>query len=215
MASISSISLNGGQLIVGSIKSTLQSNKMYLQSLVKNYEEFKNGKITKGQYDYARRKTIKQLEHKMGPVKHLLSRKKSHRQVLRISRRRGHMPTRNINRYLGKMRKFARASKGGGYLLAGVSLATACMDIEDAKTKQEENEIFVETFAGLATGTGLSAIAGILLIGTPVGWVAGLVLIAGSMAYGSLAGRLARNIYDKNFNKVDVVSLTGVSRICG
>lgn len=79
-----------------------------------------------------------------------------------------------------------------------------------------KNEIFVETAGGVAGGllytTGASV--AILLVSTPVGWVAGLAIGLGAAVTGYLLGKAAVKIYDRSGARVDFVNSSGAGILC-
>lgn len=85
-----------------------------------------------------------------------------------------------------------------------------------ANTQHEKNEIFVETAGGVVGGllyaTGASV--AILLMSTPVGWVAGLTIGIGSAVAGYASGKAALKVYDLSGTNIDFVGSSGVGSIC-
>lgn len=70
----------------------------------------------------------------------------------------------------------------------------------------------MESLGGLAGGTVTGA--AILLIFTPVGWVAALAVSVGGAISGYAAGKAFSHLYDTYGNKVNIVSATGASQLC-
>ena len=201
-------------MISNSLKITLNSNSAHLQNIIANYEAYKADKITKGQYDHARRVAIQKLEANMGPVKRLFTRKRNYRQVLRISRKKGRPPTSNISHQINRMNQLSRLAAGSGVILAGVNLKMSCNAIGEANTVQKKNEIFAETLGGLVGGGLYGLAVSAIFFGTPVGWGVVLVVVAGGVAYGVLGKRAGRNLYDTWGRNHDLVTVSGVSRLC-
>ena len=214
LATLTPLMLGASQATMGTLKSVLASNTQHLQTLIKNYEAKKAGKLSKGQYDYARQQAIKKFEAKLGPVRHLLNRNQSLRQVLRISRKKGRTPTGNISQQVQRMSNLSKLAAGGGVILTGLSLKMACDAVGQADAQQQKNEIFVETLGGMFAGGAYGVAVYVIFAATPVGWVTALVLATGSVAYGSLGKRLGRGLYNLSGQKVDLVSVTGVSHLC-
>lgn len=179
------------------------------------YEDYKNNKLTKGQYDGRRAKLLKEMSKNLGPLEKILLGGKTAKQAIRINRFKSLPVTHNISAYASHLGQLAsRATTGGGILLAGMGGAVACADIADADTRQEKNEVFVEY--GISTST--SAVLGIavsaLLLTTPVGWGVALVLGAGTAAWGKLAGDGAAWFYNKKLQHIDLVSDLGIDKVC-
>jgi len=216
MSQLAPVMLGTGSAGLMSIKTSFQTNAPQLTSLVNLYEEYKANKITKGQYDYGRKKIITKFTERMGPVKHILSGRKKHRQILRISRSKGKVPTGNITRHISSMGKMAKYASKGGAILTVAGLGLACNEIANTKNQLKKNHILVESVGGVLGGVayGIGATIAIVIMATPVGWVAALVIGAGSVAASLTAGQAAKLAYDKFGNTTDLASLTGVSTLC-
>jgi len=209
-----SLGLGGAKMSM--IDITFSTNAPILQEMVNNYEDFKAGKKTKGQYDYQRKKLLTKLETNLGPTNLFLNGKQKPAEVLRISRSRGTTPTEPIESKLRRMQKTAKLAKAGGVMLTGVSLGIACEQIASAKTQREKNDILVESAGGLIGGLvyGFSSALVVTLMSTPVGWVGALVIGIGGAITGYGAGRTALALYDLNGAKVDFAKLSGIGTIC-
>ena len=99
----------------------------------------------------------------------------------------------------------ASYGKHGGYVLAGVGVAASCMQIADTDSRQEKNEIFVETVVSTGTSLLASGIIGIFLVSNPIGWGTALVLATGTAAASYASGKFARSAYTSRGSKVDFV----------
>ena len=216
ISQLAPIILGTGSAGLMSIKTSFQTNAPQLTSLVNLYEEYKANKITKGQYDYGRKKIITKFTERMGPVKHILSGRKKHRQILRISRSKGKVPTGNITRHISSMGKIAKYASKGGAILTLAGLGLACNEIANTDNQLNKNHILVESIGGVLGGVayGIGATIAIVIMATPVGWVAALVIGAGSVAASLAAGQAAKLAYDKFGNTTDLASLTGASTLC-
>ena len=215
LATLTPLMLTASQATMGTFKTVLASNTQHLQTIINSYEAKKAGKLSKGQYDYARQQAIKRFETNLGPVRYLLNRHQSQRQVLRISRKKGRSPTGNISQQIQRIGNLSKLAAGGGIVLAGLNLKMTCDAIEQAETQLEKNQIFAETLGGILTSGAFGAVVYLVFAATPIGWSVALVLAAGSVAYGSLGKRASRYAYDTWGRKVDLLSKTGVSNICG
>lgn len=97
--------------------------------LAENYEKYKSGGLSKGQYDYQRRKTLQRLKTHLGPTNLLLNGANSPNEVLRISRRAGTEPTQAITQQISKMQRLSKVAARGGVALSVVGLGIACHEM--------------------------------------------------------------------------------------
>jgi len=178
------------------------------------YAEYKNGKITKGQYDYRRASVLNRFKRNVGPMEKVLFGNNTTHQSIRIARGGGLPATAHIARHSGRLNNLAKVSKAGGVVLIGVGLTASCMQIASTASSEEKNEIFVETIASTTTGLVAGLAIGVFLVSNPIGWGTALVLATGSAAVSYGMGKAARVSYDRFGNKVDLVSGTGVGKIC-
>ncbi|MGD8177440.1 hypothetical protein [Marinimicrobium sp. ARAG 43.8] len=184
--------------------------------MVENYESYKGGDLTKGQYDYRRRKLLTQLSQKLGPTQWLLNGTSDLSEVLRISREAGTKPVFPLNQQARKLANASKLASAGGVILAAVSLKIACDQIAEAESDKEKSGVFVETVTSAAVGLGATtgiSIA-VAIASTPVGWVASLVIATGVAAVSYASGRAARHMYDSLGNPVDLSGAIGVSALC-
>jgi hypothetical protein len=133
---------------------------------------------------------------------------------VRIARGGGVPATARIVENTQHLKKLAAVAKHGGIVLTGVGVAASCMQIADADTTKEKNEIFVETVASTAVGFGSSLLVGLFLVSNPVGWGTALVLATGTVALSYASGKGARVAYDQYGSRIDLVSGTGVDSVC-
>jgi len=181
-----------------------------MEGLVKDY---KNEKITQGQYSYRRQKVLENLKHRIGPLDKLFLGGKVN-EKLRINRRKGIPATHNIERYATRIGKLSKYAKGGGYLLGAVGVYEGCNDIANTDDRHEKNEILVETVFNTSIGFGASAVFTIILISNPFGWVAAIALGVGAASAGYLGGKGAKALYNLYGQEVDIVSHTGIDKLC-
>lgn len=198
------------------IEKTFATNTPVLGEMVSNYEDYKADKITKGQYDYQRRKLIGQLKANLGPTRAILQGTKNPSEVLRISRTRGTVPTQSISQQISRMNTLSKIASNGGVALSVVGLGLACQQIAHTDSQREKNEILVGSAGGLAGGVlyGLTATAAIAIMATPVGWVGALIIGVGGALAGVAGSKITGHIYDTRFNHIDFASETGIAHIC-
>lgn len=184
--------------------------------LAENYEKYKSGGLSKGQYDYQRRKTLQRLKTHLGPTNLLLNGANSPNEVLRISRRAGTEPTQAITQQISKMQRLSKVAARGGVALSVVGLGIACHEMAQTDDIGKKNDIFVETFGAFAGSAafGLAATIGVALMATPVGWAGALIIGAGSVITGFATSHIARGVYDATGRPVDFANLTGVASLC-
>ncbi|VAW98548.1 hypothetical protein MNBD_GAMMA23-1540, partial [hydrothermal vent metagenome] len=79
-----------------------------------------------------------------------------------------------------------------------------------------KNHILVESFGSVMGGVGFGVATGIAIfvMATPVGWVAALVIGAGSFASSYAGGKIAKGLYDTLANNKDLTKLPVVSNLC-
>ena len=204
-----------GSTLLGAKSNLLSGGNIGLVENVSDlYAEYKAGKISKPQYDYQRKKSLDLLRKNIGPFEKLLYGDKTPHQVVRIARGGAIPATARIAENAQHLKKLASLAKSGGVVLTGVGVAASCMQIADASSTQEKNEIFVETLMSTSMGVLGGAMVSLFLISNPVGWGTAIVLAAGSVAASYAAGKAARVAYDASGAKVDFVTGSGVGNIC-
>ena len=216
ITSLAPILLGTGATGLTMIDRTFKSNTSLLTEMVENYNDYKADKISKGQYDYRRKKLVNRIKAKLGPTNALLNGNRSPNEVLRISRKKVSVPTQVMTRQIGRMGRVARLASKGGAVLSIVGLGVACHDIANTDDKQRKNEILVESLGGVTGGLlyGAAVTTSIIIIATPVGWLAGLVIGVGGILASYTGSEIAKSMYDIYGNNVDLISETGVKSIC-
>lgn len=195
----------------GLSKITGTHNTAFILEVKTAYNEMKAGKITRGAYDYRRRKALQALARKLGPTEKLLFKGKTAREAVRISRVKGIAATDHVLRNAARFNKLSKIAGKGGIVLAGASLAHGCYQIGQTQDKLKQNEIMVETVGGILGGAGV----GLVLLTGPVGIGVALVIGVGSVVGGVVAGKIAKGIYSRSFKEVDLVGMSGVRGFCG
>lgn len=178
------------------------------------YADYKSGKITKGQYDRLRKISLDKLKTNIGPFEKWLFGNKTTHEAVRIARGGGVPAGANIAKHADRLNTLASVGRVGGYVLIGVGMTASCMQIANTQSRQEKNEIFVETITSTGIGLGLGIIVGMFLISSPIGWGTALVLATGSTALGYASGKGAREAYSLLNTKIDLVSGMGIDSIC-
>ncbi len=208
--------LGSGTAKLSMIDTTFKTNSPLLTEMVDNYETYKRGQITKGQYDYRRSRLIAQLTTNLGPTNLLLNGTYAPTEVLRVSRTKGTAPTQPITQKINQMGQLSRAASKGGVALSVVGLGIACHQIANAQSQQEKNEILVESVGGLLGGVayGAGVTVAVILMATPVGWVAALAIGVGSVAASYGGSRALRRLYDTRGRHIDFATKSGVASAC-
>lgn len=216
LPALSQILLGSGSANLAMIDRTFKANSSLLIEMVENYESFKRGDITKGQYNYRRTKMISQFSSRLGPTNFLLNGRADPREVLRISRGKGAPSTEAITQQINKMNRLSKVASRGGVALSVVGLGVACHEMAHAGTQQEKNEILVESVGGILGGVAFAGVAtvGLILMATPIGWVAALAVGVGSAIAGYLGGKGAKKLYDLGGREVDLAGSLGISEMC-
>jgi hypothetical protein len=206
--------MGGSSAKLAALDRTFKQNAPLLREMVENYESYKSGDLTKGQYDYRRRKLVGQLSQKLGPTQWLLNGTSDLSEVLRISRSTD--PVAPLKQQAKKLVNSAKLASAGGIALTAVSLHLACREISETNTKNKKNDIFVETmgatFGGLVAAAG--ATAAIVFLATPPGWVASLVVATGVAATSFAAGKALKYVYTTSGRPVNLVGALGVDSLC-
>lgn len=212
LSTLTPIMLGTGSASMTMLNKTFTANTPLLTEMAQNYDDYRAGTITKGQYGYRRKKLVSNLKARLGPLGKILSGTRTQNEVIRISKTKGRAPTQNITRQIGRMNRLAKHAARGGVVLSAVSLGLACNEIANTQDTYKKNKILVESLGGLAGG--LITGGAILLMFTPVGWVAALAVGVAGAVGGYAAGTVSSYLYDTYGNKVNIVSATGVSQLC-
>jgi hypothetical protein len=204
------VALGAGSTLLGN------GNLELLRQVGDEYAAYRQsgGRITKGQYDHRRRTLIERFRQNMGPAERWLFRGASTSQAIRIARGGGVPYDQQIRQHADRLSRLGSLAARGGLLLTGVGLASACVQIATASDNKEKNAIFVDTVTSTVVG-GLTGIPiTIFIASNPVGWGVALGLALGSAALSWKAGSWAREAYDSSGDPVDLVSGTGLNRVC-
>ena len=216
LSAIAPIMLGTGSSSMMMIDQTFKTNAPLVAEMVENYNDYKTDKLTKGQYDYRRKTLLSRLKSKLGPTNLLLNGAKSPNEVLRISRKKGNLPTQIMTQQINRMGRLSKLASRGGVVLSVAGLGVACHQIANTDDKQQKNEILVESLGGLGGGIVFGAMTTltVMLMATPVGWSAALVIGVGSVLSSYGAGQLAKNVYSTSGRHLDLASTIKVTELC-
>ncbi|MFZ3420418.1 LysM peptidoglycan-binding domain-containing protein [Vibrio harveyi] len=191
-----------------------KGNISELKKLDGLYQDYKAGRLTKGQYDYRRRKLLETVAKNLGPTEKLFFNGQKARESMRISRKGGVPATSAIKKNTDKLAKLSKAVAKGGTVLTAVNLGLACDQIARAKTDVERSSIIVETAASTAVGTLAGAAIALVVLATPVGWVSALVLGTVSSFGSYTIGKMAARTYKEHYSGINIAANTGIGDVC-
>jgi hypothetical protein len=191
-----------------------QSNNAFIGEVKSLYNQYQRGNLTQNQYSYRRQRALKQYAQKIGPFEKLLFKGKTASEVARISRTKALPATAKIDHQLHRLGRMAQNAKYGGTVLTVAGVGMGCYNIGQAQSRQQKNEIFVETFGSTVVSIGTTVAIGIYFIATPTGWVTALALGASAAALSMGAGTGLKSLYNQFGQKVDIVSGLGVDKLC-
>ena len=214
LSALTPIMLGTGAASMTMVDKTFKMNAPLVAKIAELYNDFKANKITKGQYDGRRQKLLNKLKMKLGPTKLLLNGTKPINEVVRISRVKGKKPITNITQQVKRMGKLSRLAFGGGILLSVAGLGVACYEIANTQNVTAKNEILVESLGALGGGLIYGAVVTVLLISTPIGWIAALAIGVGGALTGYGSGKGVKYLYTASGTKVDVTKAMGVNYLC-
>lgn len=216
LSSIAPIMLGTGSSSMMMINQTFKTNTPLVAEMVENYNNYKSDKLNKGQYDYRRKTLLNRLKTKLGPTNFLLNGSKSPNEVLRISRKKGSVPTQAMTQQINHMSRLSKLASRGGIVLSIAGLGVACHEIASTNDKKQKNEILFEALGGLAGGLayGGAATIAIALMATPVGWVGALVIGVGGAMTGMATGHGAKYWYTTRGESIDFATITKVDQLC-
>lgn len=192
----------GGATMMGSYFSegqkALKAGLGNVQQVESFYQKYKAGEMTKGQYDYARRKMLDATDQRMGIFKGRSIGPAPARELFRIKPRSAD-PFINYKTNITKLNTGMAKVKVGGGLLTIAQAGYTVQQIHTADDNRKRTGLVLETVGSAAGGMAAGALA-VLVIGTPVGWTALLVVGAVSVIGGAGGAVLA--------NKLEKATLT-------
>jgi len=207
-----------GSLGVGAnlaaVTNLFKSNTYILNDIPQAYTDYKSGKITKGQYDYLRKQRLDKFKKHLGPVQKLLYGNNTPHEVFKISRKSGIKATQNMTQNIKTLSRVADIASKGGLVLAAAGIASSCHQIANIPDRVQKNVIAVETGTSTIVGSVSGVIVGVVLLTTPVGWTAALVIGIGSALASYGIGKSAGKVYDKFFRSYDVVDTLSIDKVC-
>jgi hypothetical protein len=185
-----------------------------LKEIATAYERYKAGEITKGQYDYERKRRIERFRMRIGPLERIFFPGKSPSEVFRISRSKLVPATDPVVRNASRLQTIARTASKGNVVLSITGLGIACNQMAQTESRLKKNRIAVEASAGFAAGVLAGTVISAILMATPIGWFGALVLAAGASAFSYGAGKAAVKLYDLHGDEFDLVKATRLSSLC-
>ena len=202
-------------IFAGSVENLLDKNNLDLiESVSDSYAAYRGGSMSRGQYDYARKKALDTLSNRLGPTEKWLFNGRTSKESIRIARGGGVPATQHIKANAARLAKLAKTAKYGGVVLTGVGLAASCYQVANTTGKDEKNDIIVESLASTAAGGLIGVGVGLFLVSNPIGWGTAIVIAAGSAVTAYTAGKIAKGAYDYSGRPVDLHSGLGIDRVC-
>ena len=131
LTAIAPIMLGTGSSSIMMINQTFKTNTSLVAEMIENYNDFKTKNLTKGQYDYRRNTLLNRLKAKLGPTNMLLNGTRSPNEVLRISRKKGSVPTQAMTQQINRMGRLSKLASRGGIILSVAGLGVACHEISN------------------------------------------------------------------------------------
>ena len=216
LSALAPVMLGTGSAGMTMINQTFKTNASIVAEMAENYNRYTAKELTKGQYDYQRRKSLSKLKAKLGPTNLLLNGTQSPNEVLRISRKKGNVPTQALTQQINRMGSLAKIASRGGVVLSVVGLGVACHEIASTNNVQKKNEILVESLGGFTGGMlyGGATTLAVLLMATPVGWVGALVIGAGGVLAGTLTGYGSKSFYTTHLSHINFHKVTKLDQLC-
>lgn len=210
-----SLGLAGGGTAMFTLEKTLASNMSLLNGIPDSYHTYKQGNISKYQFDKIRKMKLNQYSGNIGPaIKKIVYGEEMIKNSFKLKPGRSLNATKSLVQHMGKLKSISKAASNGGIVLAGVGLAASCYQISQTEALTEKNEIAVKAIMSTGTGAALGTIATILLVGTPVGWGIILSVGVGSAITSYAAGEAVSYVYKSKFSNVDIVNSLGINKFC-
>ncbi|MEJ2754275.1 MAG: hypothetical protein P8104_00145 [Gammaproteobacteria bacterium] len=209
---LANIGFGSGFNVLGNL--TEETNNALIAEVKTLYQQYKSGVLTKGQYDYRRQKALQTFKDRVGPFDRLLFSGKTGPEAIRIARTKSVPATAKIDRNLTRLAKLSSVAKYGGILLSAAGIGMGCYNIAQANTRNEKNEIFVETLSSTIAGAAGTVAVSVFIASNPVGWVVGLTLGVGVAAGSYGVGKGFSYLYDRFGKKHDLVRMGRLDRLC-
>jgi hypothetical protein len=206
--------LEAGGAGLAAFELLVRSNTPTLHAIAQGYEAYRAGELTKGQYDYQRRRLIQHFERRIGPLRRLTFGHSLPRELLRIKPGGGPGATRALLGQISRFTTLGRYAAKGGVILSVVGLGLSCRQIALAGTSQEKNEIAVEAVMATAVGALGGLVIGAFLLSNPVGWVVALAIGVGAALFGVVAGHQARRLYQEFGQSYPIVETLWIDQVC-
>lgn len=177
------------------------------------------GKLSVRQYQLRQQDILNNYLKKLGWMGRHMHGGQNAFNVLYQNRAVGVNPSPVFVKHAERMAKLSKYAKGGGLLLTGFGVAGACGKIGSTQDYKKKNEILLVEGFGLGVGAIGGSLAGFavgaLIVTGPVGWGVALVASAVGGYFAQEAGKVGgKLLYDQHLNQVDLVSATGIGRMC-
>lgn len=209
------LGLAGGGTALFTLKNTLVSNMSVLNGIPDAYHDYKQGKISKYEFDKIRKAKLNRYSNNIGPViNNALYDDQLVKNSFKLKPGRSLNPTKTMTQHLNKLTSISKAASNGGVILAGVGLVANCYQISQTEAVTEKNEIAVKAITSTGIGALTGAAATVILVGTPVGWGIILVIGVGTAIASYTVGEVAGGLYKLHFSDTDIVNSLGINKLC-
>ncbi len=191
-----------------------KGNIKKLAEIEEVYKKYKSGALTRGQYDYRRKKVLDTVAKNLGPVEKLLFKGKKAQESMRISRKGGIPATAALRSNTLRLGKLSKIASKGGSVLTAVNLGVACHQIANSASEAKKNEILVETATSTAVGIFGGVAISVIVFATPIGWFGSLVLAAGTAVVSNRMSDIGVDLYKSRYSDISLVNELGVGKVC-
>ncbi len=113
-------------------------NRALIAEVADNYQQYKDGKLTKGQYDGRRAKNLEKVSENLSHLQRFLFDGQTVNEAIRINRDKSLPATGRITNNIDKLSDLSKLASRGGVVLTGLGGAVACEDISNAETRKEK-----------------------------------------------------------------------------
>lgn len=210
-----SLGIAGGGATMFTLENTLKSNMHLLNGVPDAYHKYKQGGISKYEFDKIRKAKLDQYSRNIGPaINKLVHGEKPVHNNFKLKPGRSLNATSNMTQHMEKLSRVSKAATTGGAVLAGVGLTASCYQISQTESQTEKNEIAVSSLTSTGFGLATGLVAGVILAGTPIGWVT-ILAIGTTTAFASWGvGEFSKDLYKTHGANADVVGALGINKIC-
>ena len=176
------------------------------QDIAPAYWDMRARKITRGQYDYARRIAVKEVDGHLGLYRKVITPGKTAAKVLRIDRT-SELRTNKIASEIADLKRIGKTARQGATILKYAEIPITAAKVHMASSNKERSVIVIRDGSSIAMGLGAGALA-VVIFGTPAGWV-GIAAVAVVGIVGSEVGERVgeavakETLFDASGNRIN------------